>query len=109
MNLTLADKLVLLALDDEKGNFNADSLTFNYGLAGAIIYELIKDKSIEVTNTKIKALSFKSRTDKALDYCLTKIRESKKEKSIKSWVDYFGNRGNSIRKIILEKLAIIIG
>ncbi len=104
MNLNLADKLLLLALDDEKGTFNADSLTFNYGIAGAIIYELIKDNSIEISNKKIKVSNARNHTDAALDYCLSKIRESKKERSIKRWIDYFGNRGSRIRKIILEKL-----
>jgi hypothetical protein len=40
MNLTLIDQLILLALDDHKGNLIPDSTTFSYALAGALILEL---------------------------------------------------------------------
>jgi hypothetical protein len=46
MNLTLIDQLILLALDDHKGNLIPDSTTFSYALAGALILELALEEKL---------------------------------------------------------------
>lgn len=104
MQLNLVDKLLLLALNDEKGSFMADSITFQYGLAGAAVYVLSKEDRIDISNGTVSIKSQRTLRDEALDYCLNKIANSKKERSPKYWINYFGERGRNIRKPILKKL-----
>lgn len=104
VSLNLIDKLVLIALDDEKGSFSADSLTFEYGLAGALMYELTIQEKIKVVKEKVLLNSVRYTKDDALNYAVEKIQNSKKERPMKYWVEYFGNRASHLRKPILQKL-----
>jgi len=102
--LNLVDKLVLLALDDDKGNFVADNISLNYALAGAAIFELTTKEKITVASDKLKVKSPRKLNEKSLDYCLEQLAAAKKEKTTKSWIETLGNRGKNIRKLSVEKL-----
>ncbi|PXY03087.1 hypothetical protein DF185_03070 [Marinifilum breve] len=104
MNLNLVDQLTLLALDDEKGSFIADSFSFAYGLAGAVILELSLQKRIEVEGKKIKVKSKETCGDALLDYFLDKIKHSKKQRSIQTWVETIGEKFSYIKDETLAKL-----
>jgi len=104
INLSILDKLVLLALDDKKGNFVSNSLVFGYCMAGAVLFELSIKERIQITENKIKILNRKSLNDKALDYCLELISESKKDRKLNAWIEVIGNKEGTLRKKILEKL-----
>lgn len=104
MNLNLIDQLILLALDDEKGNFIADSFSFGYSLAGAVILELSLQEKIEVENKKIKVISKDKCGDLLLDHFLDKMISSKKQKSVQSWVESLGNEYSFIKNTTVENL-----
>ncbi|MDQ2178873.1 GPP34 family phosphoprotein [Marinifilum sp. D714] len=104
MNLNLVDQLTLLALDDEKGSFIADSFSFAYGLAGAVILELSLQERIEVEGKKIKVKSKETCGDALLDYFLDKIKHSKKQRSIQTWVEIIGEKFSYIKDETLAKL-----
>lgn len=104
MNLNLVDRLTLLALDDEKGSFVADSLTFAYGLAGAVILELSLQEMIEIKEKKIEVNSHKNCNDVLLDHFLDLIRNSKKKRDLQSWVQIIGEKLSYIKEETLKKL-----
>ena len=53
IELNLIDQLTLLALDDEKGTFVAESNAYSYALAGALIMELALQGRIELAEKKV--------------------------------------------------------
>lgn len=104
MELNLIDQLTLLALDDEKGTFVADSTAYSYAIAGAIIMELALEKRIDLSGDKV-VVKDKSKTgDIIIDTYFQTIIESKKERKTKSWVDRLGNRADKIQRDTIEKL-----
>ncbi|BAX78749.1 GOLPH3/VPS74 family protein [Labilibaculum antarcticum] len=104
MNLNLVDQLTLLALDDEKGSFIADSFSFEYGLAGAIILELSLQNKIEIKEKKIEVHTHKTCGDILLDHFMAEIRNSKKKRDLQSWVEIIGNKISYITEETVKKL-----
>ncbi|MDW7690403.1 GPP34 family phosphoprotein [Flammeovirgaceae bacterium SG7u.111] len=105
MELNLIDKLTLLALDDEKGTLVADSTTFPYALASTIILELALRNRIEINGKKVKVLNSSPTGDVDIDFYFEKISSSRKERSIKHWVQEFGNKATKIKKASIEKMV----
>ena len=104
MELNLIDQLTLLALDDEKGTFVADSTAYSYAIAGAIIMELALEERIDLSGDKV-VVKDKSKTgDKIIDAFFETIIESVKERKVKSWVDRFGDKANKIKLATIDKL-----
>lgn len=104
MKLNLVDQLTLLALDDVKGSFIANSMSFGYGLAGAVILELSLQDKIEVCEKKLKVKSHKSCNNQLLDHFLDTIRKAKKEKEIQDWVEVIGGDESYIKQKTVDRL-----
>ncbi|MGY6647466.1 GOLPH3/VPS74 family protein [Wenyingzhuangia sp. IMCC45574] len=104
LDLNLLDKLVLLAIDDEKGNFVSNSIVFGYCIAGAIIFELSIRERIQIIEDKIKITNSEKLNDVVLDYCLDIISESKKDKKVNHWIKTIGNKEAILRNKVLKKL-----
>jgi len=85
-NLNLVEKLILLSLDDAKGNLISNGPQFNTAIAGATIAELILLDKLRVSDKRIKVSNTISTGDKVLDYALSQIRKSKKDKTLSHWV-----------------------
>ena len=106
IDLNLVDKLLLLALDDDKGTFVSEPFALTYGFAGAILLELSLKERIKIVDKKVVVNNLKRIDDSFLDSYLELIRSSKKERSLKYWVQKFGNKERSIKKEILDKLIL---
>ncbi len=104
MNLNLVDQLTLLALDDEKGSFVADSVTFAYALAGAVVLELSLQELIEIKEKKIEVNSHKKCNDILLNHFLDLIRNSKKKRGLQSWLEIIGGKLSYIKEETVNKL-----
>lgn len=107
LNLTLLDKLVLLALDDEKGSFVADSMTFGYCIAGAALFELSIQDRIRIIDNRIKITNKMKLNDEVLDYCMEIIADSKKDRKINHWIEALGNKAGKMRRKTLDKLIAL--
>ena len=103
-NLNLIDKLVLLALDDDKGTFLSDSMLFGYCIAGAILFELSIKERIQIFENKVQITNKEKLNDEVLDYCLEMISDSKKERKVNHWIEAIGNKEGALRKKALAKL-----
>ncbi|WP_176142452.1 GOLPH3/VPS74 family protein [Halobacillus hunanensis] len=101
---TIAEELLLLALDDDKGTvvFSASS-SLNYGLAGAILAELTIQERITLEDEKVVVMN--ENGDGFQRTVLQQIKDSKKPRSVKHWVQSISFRMNKIKKEILNSLV----
>ncbi|MCU4176916.1 GOLPH3/VPS74 family protein [Carboxylicivirga sp. N1Y90] len=105
MDLTLTDELMLLALDDEKGNFVAESLAFTYALSGSIIMELSHRDKIDLRGKDVIIKGSGRTGDALLDSQLELIRQSKKVRKIDYWIDKIGGKESDIIENSIAKLV----
>ena len=87
--LHLHQELLLLILDDSGGTF--DGTMYHYGLAGALLSELLLQGRIKVSDDDQKLVSVALDSpigDEFLDELFQQICESKKEKSLQEWVGH---------------------
>lgn len=105
MGLSLAEELLLLALKDEKGSFVlAASSALPFGLAGAVLMELTRQKKIRLDGNRVAAVSGTGPRDSILSGCWQVIQEKDKPRTIRRWIERFG-RSNRIRNLYLERLV----
>ena len=87
LQLCLQHELILLVLDDAKGSFTGT--LYQYGLAGALLSELLLQGVIKVSldDEKITTVAIAKTTgDEILDEVVKLISDSKKPKSLQHWV-----------------------
>lgn len=109
-SLCLHHELALLVLDDSKGTFGGGM--YQYGLAGAILSELLLQGIIQVSEDKEKLVSVtheKSVGDPILDEALTQIATSKKPRNLQHWVGQIAALKNFVHRIAeqLSELGIV--
>ena len=85
MMVTLPESLLLVAIDDETGRIASKSGALGYGLAGAVLTELILDGRAVVDDGKVKVTDGPPMQDSVLDGALASIRGSKPHDA-KYWV-----------------------
>ena len=105
MKLSLAEELLLLSLNDEKGSvLFAASTGLPFGLAGAVLMELAVQEKIKLEGKKILSAGDGDTGDAILDECLGLLRAAAKPKTIQHWISKLGGR-KSIREGYLERLV----
>ena len=103
--LTLPEKLMLLALDDEKGTVVFSSSTaLPYGLAGSLLIELHLNKKIKLNDGKVDVIDSSATGDELLDRAINLITSSKKVKDVKYWVQKIQSKIKDLESIIVEGL-----
>src|SRR5512138_1908965 len=104
--LSLAEELLLLALNDEKGTVvMAGSLGLPYGLAGAVLIELVDAGLLRLDGKEIVAAPAGAAGDGLLDGILAIVRSSRKTRTIGHWVGKFGRTAGTIKRQLLERLV----
>ena len=104
MQLNLFEKFILLALDQNKGKFLIDTLSLNYGIAGAILLELSEMNKISIKNKKIIVTDKKLTKISIVDACIKLINNSRKKRKAKYWIYKIGNKSSGFKKLILKNL-----
>ena len=105
MKLNIIEKLILLSLDDEKGNLISSGPQFNTAVAGATIAELVLLNKLRISHKKLKVSNTKSTGDKVLDYALMHIMESNNEKSIQHWITFLSDKVSKTIEISEQKFV----
>ncbi|MEI7499152.1 MAG: GPP34 family phosphoprotein [Bacteroidota bacterium] len=103
MELTFLQKIILLALDD-KGWFGTSEHKIKFGLAGAILFDLYKAGRIGFQNDEVYIANAKSTDNVVLDRVLNLIKSSKKQRSVRSWIQRIVYKKLLLRKTILKQL-----
>ena len=104
--LNLAEELLLLALNEEKGTvLMAASLALSYGLSGALLVELIEAGLVRIEGKALIPAPRGSARDELLDEILGGIRSSKRTRNLNYWVGKIGRSGGAIKKKLLARLV----
>jgi golgi phosphoprotein 3 len=104
--LTLADELLLLALDDTKGSVHsAASLALDYGLVGAVLIELTVNNRLTMNGKQITVVDPTPVGSVVLDDALRVIGESTKQRSPQDWVGRLSKELGGLRQRLLDDLV----
>jgi Golgi phosphoprotein 3 len=76
-----------------------------YGLAGALLIELIEAGLVRIEGKELVAAPRGSARDEMLDGILGTIRSSKRTRSLNHWVGKIGRSGGKIKKDLLARLV----
>lgn len=104
--LNLYEELFLLALDDDNGNlFSFAKKPIAYGIAGAILSELVFHDKIQIGEKHRLVLKDSDPTgDEVLDEAIHEIKQSEKLHRPSYWISQF----NLKKKKIREQLAVLL-
>ncbi len=101
--LSFLEKIVLLALDD-KGWFGTAEHKIKFGLVGAILFELVQLKRIEIRDGDLYVIDSKPTDIVVLDRVLNLIGSSKKVRGLRNWIQRIVYKKLMLRKQILKQL-----
>lgn len=85
-DLHLHESILLLSLDDEKGNFSTDESYLNYGFVAALIMDLVLAERIVIEDEYIKLTTNAVTDNKLLNHLIRRFQRAKKEKKVSSWL-----------------------
>lgn len=103
MEFSLVEKFILMSIDLKKGKFLIDTLSLNYGIAGAILLELSDLNKIHIKDKRITVQDKKLTGHFVLDASIKLINNSRKKRKTKFWVNKLGNKASGFRKHILSE------
>ena len=86
MELYLHEAIMLISLDDEKGNFTAAGGYINYAFAAALVMDLILEERAELRDDYLHLTTNAITESRALNQYIDDIRKRKKELKIKDWL-----------------------
>lgn len=104
MEITIPEKLFILAIDDDRGavaSFVKSSLS--YGLAGGLLAELALANKIQLVDGRLAVVDAASMADPLLHATLATIAAEKKPRKLARWVEKIGNK--KIVKQVAGRLA----
>lgn len=101
-SLTLMDEVLLLTLDDEKGSEGIEG-TLRYGLAGAALMELVAAGCLSEEDGKLVPDAEGDPGDPVLADVLAKVRDSRKPRKAKAWVERLPNLKDRVAEGLVER------
>lgn len=102
--LDLAEELLLLALEDESGKVTpAASASLEYGLAGAVLMDLVIGGRLGVEDDSLAVVDGAPTGDGVLDGALARIEASRKPRDAQHWVGKLG--GDGLKEPLLAGLV----
>lgn len=104
-SMNLYEELLLIALQDDKGMVRlSHSVPLHYGLAGALIMELMFDGNLIVRDKKLHVANPSPKGDELPDEALKKIDSSKQIESAKFWVFKLAGKIKKLK----ERVALLL-
>ena len=104
--LTLADEIVVLMLDDDTGALKPECARFaNIAIAGGILMELALLGRIDSDLASLFVVDAEPTGDPLLDPALAEIAAAAEAKPSRWWIERFGLRDHDLPAIVLERLA----
>lgn len=107
MELTLAEELLLLGLDDESGEIILSvSTALPYGIAGAILIDLHLKGRIELTDTSVKVIDSTVTGSEILDEVLNLVKIKAITESPKYWIRTINGSVEDLVDRLIDGLVI---
>jgi golgi phosphoprotein 3 len=95
--LKLAEELLLLAYDDEKGNIICNSTALSYALPGALLTELALLEKIRFEENYLVLVDNRLTGDDILDEVVSIMQQSSRLKNPQKWVRQLKSEINNLR------------
>jgi|GEM_PF-2421427 len=106
MELTLAEELLLIALDDKRGKLITSSdYSIDYCLSGALLFDLSFENKIFVNNNNIEVNNDIPHQDEILNLALKVIQSSNRAENIQFWIKELCEKIPDMRNQMLENLV----
>ncbi len=104
INLSLAEKFLLLALHPEKPKYLISDQALIAGVTGAILLDLTFEGKLEIQNHLLHAKSNKSEISETHNKFLNIIYNFPKKRKIRTWIQRLSNKSQSNRKYLLQDM-----
>jgi golgi phosphoprotein 3 len=104
MDLTLAEKFILLAHHPEKSRYVVPDQMRDVGLIGSIFMDLAADNRIKIHDGKLVVRNTSTELPAVYEEVLRKVAGSSKKRRVKAWISRFAQRSGKYRKKVLELL-----
>jgi len=104
MELNLIEEFLLIALDDDKGQFVTDSTHLHMGFSGAILLEMALREKINIVNDKVILVNDAYEKEIVINKTIDLIKESKKNHNIKYWVNKLAKNARQMKDDTLKGL-----
>jgi hypothetical protein len=106
MELTLAEELLLIALDSKRGKLITSSdYSIDYCISGAILFDLTFENKISLNDKMIQVINDIPHQDDILNRALSIIANNKNAENIQFWINELCERIPSLRNELLENLV----
>jgi hypothetical protein len=106
MELTLAEELLLLGMDDKTGEILLSvSTALPFGLAGALLLDLFIAKKIEIRDEKIYAIDSTQTGNKLLDEAIGLIQVKVQAENASFWIKNFNSAIDDLTEKIITGLV----
>jgi len=103
--LVFAEELLLLALHDEKGTVVTNaSMALPFGLAGALLADLILGDRLHLEDGKVTVISTATTGNEILDEALAMVAQSKKDRKLDHWIGKLSGM-KDLRNRLLDRLV----
>lgn len=97
MSITIAEEILLLLLDEEKGTLPpVPQLTLHFVLAGAVLMELAIENRIDCHIETLEIIEEEPLNDPILDKYLQRICSEPEHKEVKFWINAIADDGAAI-------------
>lgn len=104
--LTIAEELILLGTDDDKGTTVADTGSkLNYGLVGAILAELTIQEKIKLEEDKVVVIDDSPTGISYFNSVISEINDEKRPREVKYWIEKLSGRKDEINEPIYLSLV----
>lgn len=104
--LKLSEKLFCLAVNPKKGGILLSaSSALGMTLTGSIFIELMNKEIVSVENRRVRLVNPSLQSDEVHEFLLRRIREHQRDRKIRVWVSYFGNRKRKLQKLFIRDLV----
>ena len=105
--LTLAEELLLITLDDSSGKLfsSAKPFAIDIAIAASLIMELTLNGRIDTDSEKLFVISTTPTGNKILDDLLAEINAEKTSITTSAWITRIGQKGENLNQLIIKGLV----
>jgi len=104
VNLTLKEKFMLLALENQSGDLVHNTTAFWIGLTGAVIFEMVESGILRMTERHLYLVEEKKTLDKAFNMVISQLQGYSKPPRIKTVINNLWLDAERLESYIIKSL-----
>jgi len=103
--LRFAEEILILVLDEERGDLAAAPRSLDLALAGAVLMDLALEDRIDTDTERLMLVDATPFGDDILDPMLAEIAKDGQSRDTAYWLEWIAGRGDRIRRAALARLV----